>query len=425
MNFKLAFSVLILTSFLIPVQTAKLALVQDNTGYPQVQVGPGFQPNEINVAYKFYDSNLFLNNTAVVQQWGSNFGNATQVTGSLTQTAISTAQVITIFGSQTQSTKTEVSNVESAVEQGKGLLYLTNSLNSSSSAQQFFDDFFNASVIHFDTNETLGSTFSGSTHYVIATEFNSPLTPVTENLTKVIFPHALGFSINQTALSETNVSIKDIYPIIYDSYSQTTLGIAIEVGNFGRIVILGSSEMFNNEFYSPSGEFTDMSGVSNKQFANNLVNWLGRGSGYFNILSHTLNVPYGTFINRDFVINGTAQLTDSFNQSFTNAEVRFGMALPQQYIDYNYMKNTGNDTYFSSISTRNLAPGYQYNIQIQIVKRGFILQTFYLGRIYVKLEFPGPSLPDLSIIAVLASGVIIFSISTVYIWKEFRKTNLR
>lgn len=423
-KFKLAFSVLILTSFLIPVQTAKLALVQDNSGYPQVQVGPGFQPSQIDLAYKFYDANVLSNFTSVISAWQANFGNATSIAGSIASTNLEGAQVLSIFASSTASTATEVSAVKAAVGQGKGLLYMAGPSNSSTSGQKFFEDFFGAPIIDFSQNETLGSTYSGSTHYVVSTEFNSPVTPVTENLTKVIFPHAISLSINQTALTETNVTIKDIYPIAYDSLTGSSLGIAIEVGNFGRIVILGSNELFNNQFYLPTGTYTNMSGVSNQQFALNLESWLGRGTGYFNILSHHLNTVADQFILRRFIVNGSAQLVDSFNQSFTNAQVKFALGLPQKILDYNFMTNTGNNTYFSSISTRNMPPGYQINIQVQIVKRGYILQTFYLGRVYVELVFSGPALPDLSMIAILGSGVIIFAASTVYLWKEFRKTGL-
>ena len=421
--FKLAFSVFIILTFLFQGQVSQPTIAQQDSGFQQIDLGSGYKSNEITFATKFYNSTLVSNYTQVVTDWNSNFGNKTDLSSSISSDSIRSSRVITIFGSTTEASTTDVDSIRGALGEGKGLLYLANSDNTSTSAENFFKNLFGAEVVNFTTSEVLGSTYSGTTHYVVATQFNSPTTPVTENITKLVLPHTIGITVNRTAMSESNVSIRDIYPIIYDSTTQKALGLAVEVGTFGRIIILGSTEIFSNEFYLPNGTYTNMAGINNQQFATNVMNWLGRGSGYFHMLGYKVNVGNLQYIKRGFVVNASATLTDENNNTFTNAEVQFQIELTNYIVDYNYMQYQGNNSYFGAISTRNAKPGYYDEIHIQIVKRGYILQTFALTRVYVELEFTGPSLPDWTMIAILGAGIIIFALSGFYLWKEFRKIN--
>ena len=413
-----------MATFLFQVLSSHPTIATDNSGFPQVDFGPGFQNSEIDYAYKFYNSTESSNYTSVISNWDASFGNSSSITGSITSDTVSNVQVLSIFNSGTDAASSEVDAVRNALSQGKGLLYLTNSYNSSNSAQKFFDDLFGVSIINFTSTELYGSTFSGNHSYVLATEFTSPATPLTQNVTKLVFPHTVGMNINYTAIPKTNITIKDIYPIVYDSNKKEDLGVAIEVGDFGRIVILGSSEVFSNDLYSKSGLYSQMYGLSNELFSTNVLQWLGRGSGYFHMFSHSLNVYPLQQINRGLVINGTVQLTDENNNTLKDVEVQYQITNPNLVFDYNYMSYSGNNTYYGSISTKDVQDGLEVEIHVQLFKRGYIDQSFILTRVYVKLEYPGPALPELSILTVLLASIIIYILTAVYVWSEFRKTGL-
>lgn len=419
MKFHYAFSVLIIMAFIFQIQSIHPTLAQQDTGYPKVVLGPGFQENQITYAYKFYNASQQTNFTSVIGEWGSTFNSTgtPNISGGITSSIFPQTQVLTIFGASVQSTQTEINVVRTGITQGKGILYLVG--NSSTSAQNFFDSLFYEPVVNFTANELQGSTYSGSLPYVTATDISSPTTPITANVTKLIFPHTFGITINSTAVSETNMTIKDIYPVI--SYNNYSLGVAIEVGDFGRILILGSSQIFSNDFFGTTGPYSKLQGVDNSKFSKSVIDWLGRADGYFNMFDYSLNVVPKQTVNRGIIINGTAQMTTDNNKTFDDTIVRFELTIPNTILDYNYMTYIGNNTYTGSIATRKVTPGYWVEIHVELVRRGYIQQSFILGRVYFALEFMGPSLPNISLIVVLFAGILIFIITSAYVWLEFRK----
>ena len=355
---KLAFAALIILTFLFQVQSTQPTVAQQDSGFPQVDLGPGFQTNQIDYAYKFYNSTLQTNYTYLVNSnWGPTFGNGSLISAGITPDIFSTSQVLTIFGSSSTSTTPEIDAVRSGLNQGKGLLYLVD--NSSSAAQNFFDTLFGVQLVNFTSKEIPGSTFSGALPYIIATEFGSPTTPLTQNVTKLVLPHTVGMSINTTAVSQSNLTIKDIYPVVYDSSQNqlTDLGVAIETGYYGRILIMGSSQMFSNDMFETNGTYAGIQGVDNGQFATNAINWLGRGTGYFKMYGYTLTVTPLEVVNRGIIINGTANIVNDRNKTLSDVEVRYEIELTNQILDYNYMSYIGNNTYYGSIETRKVMPG--------------------------------------------------------------------
>ncbi len=430
MSYRLAFSILIIMTFIFQTysgqaRTASLTVTSDNSGFPQIDLGPGFNHSEINIGYKFYNQSVQSNYSIVASNWLQNFGiNTSALSGSITSTEVAKYQVMTIFNSQSEAATSEVDAIRGGLNQGKGLLYLVNGANASQSAQNFFDTLFQTSVVSFTNHTITSSTYSGSNPYVVATEFSSPITPVTANITKVVFPNTVGMTINKTAIPQSNLTIKDIYPVVFDSNQNQALGVAIELAYYGRIIILGSSEVISNDMYQKTGIYKNMFGLSNEKFENNIIQWLGRETGYFHMLSHALNVGPDEQISRGKVINGTFEFTDQYNKSLTDVQVRFRISITKEVIDYNYMSYLGNSTYFGSISTKDALIGLKIDISAQLMKRGFVDQVFPVGRVYIKLEFAGPSLPDLSIGTILIAGIIIYSLSAAYVWKEFKKTGL-
>ena len=226
-SFKLAFSVLIIMTFIFQAQIGSgslVAVTQDNSGFPQVDLGPGFNNTELNFGYKFFNASQEANYTSIVSDWTSNFGaNSSSIFGSITPEIVANYQVIALVGSSDGAAQSEVSAIKGGLNQGKGLLYLANTDNSSTSAQNFFDELFGVPILNFTTNEVMGTSYSGSVPYVTTNEFSSPTTPITENVTKLVFPHTIGININRTAISESNMTIKDIYPIALDSNSRQPL----------------------------------------------------------------------------------------------------------------------------------------------------------------------------------------------------------
>lgn len=430
MSYRLAFSILIIMTFIFQTysgqaSTSSLTVTSDNSGFPQIDLGPGFNRTSINIGYKFYNSTVSGNYSQVTNSWLQDFGaNTTSISGSITTDTVAKYQVISIFNSATDAGSSEIDAIKGGLNQGKGLLYMVDSANASAAAQSFFNTLFQAPVISFSNQTVQSSNFAGNYSYVAATEFSSPTTPVTENITKVVLPNAVGMTINQTAVSKANLTIKDIYPVVYDSVSKQDLGIAIELGYYGRIIILGSTQVFSNEMYSLTGVYKNMNGLSNQLFSDNIIRWLGRNTGFFHMLSHQLNVGPLEQINRGKVINGTFVFTDQYNKSLSDVQIRFTLSITKQLIDYNFMTYKGNSTYFGSISTKDTTIGYMIDINAQLIKRGFVDQVFPIGRVYIKLEFAGPTLPDITIISVLIGGILIYLITAAYVWREFKKSGL-
>ncbi len=432
MSFKFAFSVLILITFIFQAQTSQpgvLAQSVDNSGFPQVDLGPGFNTSSINFGYKFYNSTDQSNYTDILNTWQHEFsGNSTPI-GSITSDSFSSTsspnQVIVIFNSGTEAGSSEISAVKDALNHGKGLLYLVNTANSSIAAESFFTDLFQAPVVNFTSDIIHGSELGMQQNYVVSTQFSSPVTPVTENVTKLVLPDTVGVNINTTAIPEiNNITIKDIYPIVVDPRNGQSLGIAIETGFYGRIVILGSSQIFSNDMFNLTGVYSNMYGLSNQLFSINIMKWLGRNTGYFHMLSHALNVDSLQKINRGFYVNATVGLTNEYNQTLKDAQVRFVLAVTNSIVNYNYMTYIGNNLFFGSISTKDARIGYYVDINVLLFKRGYIDQKFELGRVYINLEFKGPALPDLTISTVLIGGILIYLITAAYVWREFKKTGL-
>ena len=161
MSFKFAFSVLILITFIFQAnQSPVMAVTTDNSGFRQVDLGPGFNDSSINFGYKFYNTTEQTNYTSVINNWDTIFGNATPVTGSITSDSFlnvaNPLQVMTIFGSTTQVDSSEVTAIQSGLNQGKGLLYLAGADNVSSSAQTFFNALFGVPLVNFTSNHVYG-----------------------------------------------------------------------------------------------------------------------------------------------------------------------------------------------------------------------------------------------------------------------------
>ena len=142
------------------------------------------------------------------------------------------------------------------------------------------------------------------------------------------------------------------------------------------------------------------------------------------MLCNTENVAPQVQINRGFVVNTTVELTNEYYQSLIDVLVRLVLAVTSSLFDYNYMTYIGNNKFFGSISTEDASIGYYIDINARLFNRGYVDQKLLLGRDYVKLEYPGPALPDLTISTVLIGGIIIYSISAAYVWREFKRLNL-
>jgi hypothetical protein len=424
MNFKLALSALIFIILIVQVLSSQSSIVQIESGFPQVDIGPGFKTKDIAFGFKFYNDSETEKYTTIISNWRNDFKSGSSIFGTFGSSEVQDIQVLSLFNSNTEATSSEVSAVKSIMSQGKGLLYMVDTYNSSQAAQKFFTDLFGVPIVNFTNSEIQGSTFSGNLSYVVATEFGSPATPITQNISKLVFPHSIGMEINYTAVSETNLTINDIYPIVYDSHSQKNLGIAIELDYYGRIVILSSTKMFSDAYFNKDESYGNIIGENNADFAFNVINWLGRGSGYFNKQSHTMNVGTLQKINRGFVINSTVEVTDEFNNTIDGVGVKLVLEVFNSIIDSKYMKSIGDNKFEGSLSTRKVKTGLYVEIHVQLEKRGYVKQDFVLNRVYVNLEYNPYGLPDLSILALLGAGIIIYTLTSLTVWMQLRKSGI-
>jgi hypothetical protein len=410
----------ILFLLIITLSSTALPSVAQESGYEQVHLGPGNKISDINFVVRHANQSARNDYATLIADMADLYGNDFEVVAPLTSGDIANRDVTVLINSVTNSTSSEVDAIKSSLESGNGFLLVNQPGNTTRSSQDLLNRLFETEIVTFTDYQINGSLFDTQLPYILTSNFNSPRTPVTQNITKLIIPNSVGLSINYTAVPETNLTIKDIYPLILDN-NGTTLAVAIELNSYGRIIILGSRIMLTDDVRLKRNSYSDFITTDNDLFAFNLITWLGLGSGYINKYSHTLNVKPLQRIDRGTVISAAVDLKESDNNTLTNAEIKLEIEISNNIIESSYMSLNDDNLFFGEVSTRNTKAGTQNEIQVSVSKRGFIDQSFTIGRVMIDVEFPGPTLPNLVIIALLGSGIMIFLLSYYLLWTNYKK----
>lgn len=387
-------------------------------------LGPGVEPKELD--YQVFIGTTTpvnaLNFTDVLDRWDSAFAEfTTQPVTTLTSASLTDKESLVIFGPAADFSDSEINAAQTFAKRGRGILYLTSPNNISETAQDFVNRFFDAQLITFETSQLNGSTFSGEVDYVVSTDFSSPRTPAVTNLTKVVFPRGVAMDINHTARSETNQTIKDIYPIMYDPQTGKSLAIAVELESYGRIVFLGSVDIFSNEYLGTDAA-NQVIGSTNGLFAENLIRWLGRGSGFFNKLSHSVNATNMMHVARGDSIAASVDVRDGYNKTVVSVEVELVVETAKNDFVSQYMKtNAQTGLYEGIVSTAQAPDSIWTDIQVKLSARGYVDQRFTLARVFIQPEPNNQALPNFIVLIVGLGGVLVFSLTFALGYNEMRK----
>jgi len=175
---------------------------------------------------------------------------------------LSRIDVLVVLAPTIEFTETEIEDVENFIKNGNSMLvatgYMNQSIEHSNGILNTFGLTFNisSSVIPEQVMNNKNITISYSN---ITRDFTTPITPITENISQIIYPNGLGISFNDSKLESYNSpAITHFNPILLMNSSakisgNNTLASTLEFENGARILTIGSVDMFNNSYIEQLG----------------------------------------------------------------------------------------------------------------------------------------------------------------------------
>ena len=203
-----------------------------------------------------------------------------------------------------------------------------------------------------------------SQYFILAQNFTTPVTPLTENVSQIMCPNPIGLSLNRSAINEYQSP-----DIIFDnsillrnldgeSSENNTLASTLEFENGARILAIGSSDMFNNSFIEPLANDTSMF-LDNTAFIMNAFRWLGKNTGIMKFFDLWVNLD-DLSVKVGAVVHGNVTLVDSQNQSLSQGKVSIALERNGKILNSRAMQIDPNNSskYFGWVSTESLTYGY-------------------------------------------------------------------
>ncbi|MHA1984476.1 MAG: hypothetical protein ACW967_08990 [Candidatus Hodarchaeales archaeon] len=324
---------------------------------------------------------------------------------------------------------------DEVLKSGKGLLFIVDGSNKNSTivVNKFFSDFFDYPVIDVSSSIVTTEGISSTLNYTSVVDFVSPASPVFDDITKLYYNGSY-VTVNSTAIQEFEnkegqiAKIKDYYPLMRSK--DKSLGVVFEfkgltqISNKGRIVIIPSTDMFTNNILDSLIEIP-VKGIQNDQLGLKLVNWISRVSGYFQLDNSSSNVPSGSLIYPDAVIENNFSLSDENGNHFTDAVVKVVLeSANEPFITY-YAEPTGNSTFTTSIKIDSVPVRRSYKINVIVSRRGYLEQSFTLAtQIFISPFLSTWSLPNIMQLLTLLTSLFVYLTTVVFLWRKFRKVNI-
>jgi hypothetical protein len=343
---------------------------------------------------------------------------------------LSDINVLVILAPTSSYSESEIEDVEDFIKTGNSLLVATGYINQltehSNSLLNIFGISFSleSSIIPEEARISQDSILQ---YTYLTNNFTTPITPLTEDISRIIYPNGLGISFNNSYLhSYKSPKITYFNPVLLmndleESSENNTLASTLEFENGARILAIGSVAMFNNSFIEPLDDSIGES-FDNTNFILNSIRWLGRNTGIMNFQSpwtdrHTQSIDLGE------VVNGEVTLVDSFNQSLTQTQIyialeRTGSILRSRIMDQN---STDLARYFGSVNTEDLTSGY-CDVIFMANRIGYLPIEVTAGRIYLKSTFPFPIPPNPALWGLLIAVVVLFVSSVFFIRLNLKET---
>jgi hypothetical protein len=334
----------------------------------------------------------------------------------INEDALRTVDVLLVLAPTTSFTDSEIQDVEDFIKDGKSMLVATGYMNQTTeNSNEILERFglsFNlsSSIIPTEVRENTGIT----EHYdYLARNFTTPITPITENISQIELPNALGISFNSSKL-ETYVSPSITYfnPLLLkdstvEPSENNTLASTLELENGARILTIGSVDMFNDTYIKPLDNSTSVF-LDNSEFITNSIRWLGRNTGIMSFYNPWTSLE-GQSVKLGVIIDGNVTLVNSKNQSLSQTQIfialeRTGTILAQRILNVDPLNST---RFFGSINTEGLSSG-SCDIIFIANRIGYLPIQVFASRIYLESPFPSPVLPDFALFGLLIAIVVLF-----------------
>ncbi len=334
----------------------------------------------------------------------------------LNEDTLGSIDVLLVLAPTTSYTDSEVQNIEEFVKDGNSMLVAAGYMNQTTeNANEILDVFglsFNLSSSLIpsevrENNETVQQ------YEYLARDFTTPITPITENISQIQLPNALGISFNESKL-DTYVSPAITYfnPLLLkdstnNATENNTLASTLEFENGARILTIGSSDMFNDSYIEPLDNTTNVF-IDNSDFIINSIRWLGRNTGIMSFYNPWTDHE-GQSVKLGVIINGNVTLVNSQNESLSQTQIfialeRSGSILTQRIMN---VDPSNSSRFFGSVDTDGLSGG-SCDIIFIANRIGYLPIQVFAGRIYLESPFPSPKLPNFALFGLLIAVLILF-----------------
>lgn len=346
----------------------------------------------------------------------------------LSSEALADIDVLSIIAPNNEYIESEIDAVEGFIKKGNSLFISTGYRNQTL-------EHTNSLIYRFGLNFSLESSIipeyvleNQSSHYeILARNFTTPSTPITENISQLILPNGVGISFNESYLeSYQSPAITFYNPILVKNLDEepsenNTLASTLEFENGARILAVGSAEMFNNSYIEPLSN-TSTIFLDNTNFILNGIRWLGRNTGIMNLYDPSVDKIQDQSIPIGEIINGNVTLVDSQNKIVPQGQViitleRTGSILSQRTMQ---MDPDNSSNYLGWVSTEGLSYGF-CDVVFMANRRGYLPVELSAGRLYLERAFPSPELPNIAFFGLSFATIVIFLSTALFIRTSLKK----
>jgi hypothetical protein len=330
--------------------------------------------------------------------------------------ALLTIDVLLVLAPITSYSDSEIRDVETFIKDGNSMLVAAGYMNQTTEdANSILDPFglsFNLSSSLIPADVRSNTEIIQQYDY-LGRNFTTPITPITENISQIFLPNALGISFNETKLdSYVSPAITYFNPLLLKDSTEepsenNTLASTLEFENGARILTIGSVDMFNDTYNEPLENTTSVF-FDNSDFIINSIRWLGRNTGIMSFYNPWTDRE-GQSIKFGVTVYGNVTLVDSQDQSLSQTQIfialeRTGSILTKRIMNVDPLNST---KFFGSVETEGLTSG-SCDIIFIANRIGYLPIQVFAGRIYLERPFPTPILPNFALWGLIIAVIVLF-----------------
>ncbi len=343
--------------------------------------------------------------------------------------SLSRINVLVVLAPTIAYTETEIEDIQNFINNGNSMLVATGYMNQST---EYSNDILDTFGLFFSLSSSIipEQVISNKDKVIpysnIARDFTTPITPISQNISQIIYPNGLGISFNESKLETyTSPAITYFNPVLLLNSTakiseNNTLASTLEFENGARILTIGSVDMFNNSYIEPLDESSSLF-IDNTDFIMNSIRWLGRNIGIMNFYEPWTN-HNAQSIELGEVIHGGVTLLNSQNESLTQTQIFIALERTGSYLSSRIMSvnSTDSSKFFGSINTEGLPTGWS-DVVFIANRIGYLPIELQAGRVFLERAFPNPIPPTFALWGLMLAAIAIFVTSAVFVRMNFKE----